>query len=144
MASTILSGWKDIANYMGKGVRTVQRYERELGLPVRRPSGRPKASVLITKTELDAWIHTAFNRPVSHEKTSLESESVKSRVAELTALLEQLKQSLSMLATTREQLATTREELAMSQRTVRDTVNRVRGNVFESRVRWKNSSSRAA
>ena len=24
----IISGWKDIANYLGKGVRTVQRYER--------------------------------------------------------------------------------------------------------------------
>jgi hypothetical protein len=30
----ILSGWKDIANHLGMGVRTVQRYERELGLPV--------------------------------------------------------------------------------------------------------------
>ena len=29
----IFSGWKDIANYLGKGVRTIQRYERELGLP---------------------------------------------------------------------------------------------------------------
>lgn len=33
----ILSGWKEIANYLRKGVRTVQRYERELGLPIRRP-----------------------------------------------------------------------------------------------------------
>jgi hypothetical protein len=144
MASTILSGWKDIANYMGKGVRTVQRYERELGLPVRRPAGRPKASVLITKAELDVWIHTAFNHHASHEKTSLKSENVRSRVSELAALLEQLKQSLNKLATTRKELATTRDELAISQRTVRDTVNRVRGNVFESRVRWKTSSSRAA
>ena len=51
-----LSGWKEIANYLGKGVRTVQRYERELGLPVRRPAGRPTGSVVATKMELDAWI----------------------------------------------------------------------------------------
>lgn len=30
----LLSGWKEIANYLGKGVRTVQRYEYELLLPV--------------------------------------------------------------------------------------------------------------
>jgi hypothetical protein len=39
----ILSGWKDIANYLGKGVRTVQRYGREMGLPIHRPAGmRPR------------------------------------------------------------------------------------------------------
>ena len=37
--SAVLSSWKDIAKYMGKGVRTVQRWERHLGLPVRRPNG---------------------------------------------------------------------------------------------------------
>jgi hypothetical protein len=52
----ILSGWKDIANYLGKGVRTVQRYERELRLPVRRPAGRVRGSVVATKAELDAWV----------------------------------------------------------------------------------------
>ena len=51
-----LSGWKEIANYLGKGVRTVQRYERELGLPVRRPAGKPTGSVVATKVELDAWV----------------------------------------------------------------------------------------
>jgi len=52
----ILSGWKEIANYMGKGVRTVQRYERLLGLPVRRPAGKPWGSVVATKAEIDAWV----------------------------------------------------------------------------------------
>jgi hypothetical protein len=52
----IISGWKDIANYLGKGVRTVQRYERELGLPVRRPAGRVAGSVIATKAELECWI----------------------------------------------------------------------------------------
>jgi hypothetical protein len=52
----VFSGWKEIANYLRKGVRTVQRYERELGLPVRRPAGRSRGSVIATKIELDAWI----------------------------------------------------------------------------------------
>jgi hypothetical protein len=54
--SRILSGWKDIANYLGEGVRTVQRYERELGLPVRRPAGKTTGSVTVVKSELDAWV----------------------------------------------------------------------------------------
>jgi hypothetical protein len=49
----ILSGWKDIASYLGKGVRTVQRYECELALPIRRESSR---SVIATVDELEAWV----------------------------------------------------------------------------------------
>ena len=30
-----LTGWKEIAGYFDKGVRTAQRWEAELGLPVR-------------------------------------------------------------------------------------------------------------
>lgn len=53
---SFLCGWKEIANYLGKGVRTVQRYERDLGLPVRRPAGKAWGSVVATKVELDAWV----------------------------------------------------------------------------------------
>lgn len=55
-APHFLSGWKEIANYLGKGVRTVQRYEWELGLPVRRPAGKARGSVVATRAELDAWV----------------------------------------------------------------------------------------
>jgi len=55
-APHFLSGWKEIANYLGKGVRTVQRYEWELGLPVRRPAGKARGSVVATRIELDAWV----------------------------------------------------------------------------------------
>lgn len=34
-----LTSWRDIARYLGKGVRTVQRWEIESGLPVRRADG---------------------------------------------------------------------------------------------------------
>jgi len=49
----IINGWKEIANYLGKGVRTVQRYERVLGLPVRRAARKSITSVIATKVELD-------------------------------------------------------------------------------------------
>jgi hypothetical protein len=52
----VISGWKDIATYLQKGVRTVQRYERQMGLPVRRPAGKSAGSVMATKAELDSWL----------------------------------------------------------------------------------------
>jgi hypothetical protein len=60
--SAVLSSWKDIARYMGKGVRTVQRWEHHLGLPVRRPNGAShKSAVLLDRSDLDAWLATRFS-----------------------------------------------------------------------------------
>jgi predicted DNA-binding transcriptional regulator AlpA len=60
--STVLSSWKDIARYLGKGVRTVQRWERHLGLPVRRPIGASqKSAVVLYRRDVDAWIATRFS-----------------------------------------------------------------------------------
>jgi hypothetical protein len=71
-----LSGWKEIANYLDRGVRTVQRYEREMGLPVRRPAGKSRAAVIATKAELDAWVAAspyrdafALLRPVANQSS---------------------------------------------------------------------------
>jgi hypothetical protein len=51
----VLSSWKEIAYYLGKGVRTVQRWERELGLPVRRPRGHKSRIILAYPDELKSW-----------------------------------------------------------------------------------------
>jgi hypothetical protein len=51
-----LSGWKQIADYLGMGVRTVQRYEREQGLPIHRTAGKSVGAVISTKAELDGWV----------------------------------------------------------------------------------------
>jgi hypothetical protein len=60
--SAVLSSWKDIAKYMGKGVRTVQRWEHHLGLPVRRPNGAShKSAVLLDRSDLDTWLATRFS-----------------------------------------------------------------------------------
>ncbi len=55
MASNIFTSWKEIAAHLGKGVRTVQRYERQLGLPVRRPL-QHKPIVLAYADEIDSWL----------------------------------------------------------------------------------------
>ena len=60
--STVLSSWKDIARYLGKGVRTVQRWERHLGLPVRRPIGASqKSAVVLYRGDVDTWLATRFS-----------------------------------------------------------------------------------
>ncbi len=52
----VLTSWKEIAAYLGKGVRTVQRWEKDFGLPVRRPTGSDKSAILARTRDLDAWI----------------------------------------------------------------------------------------
>jgi hypothetical protein len=50
-----LVGWKEIANHFGKGVRTVQRWEADLSLPVRRLKTGRGETVYALAAELDAW-----------------------------------------------------------------------------------------
>src|SRR5271157_2074659 len=50
-----LDSWKEIGSYLGRDVRTVQRWERTRGLPVRRLPGGDMARVYALKPELDAW-----------------------------------------------------------------------------------------
>jgi hypothetical protein len=52
----VLNSWKEVAVYLGRGVRTVQRWEMELGLPVRRPHGRSRSAVIALKPEIDRWL----------------------------------------------------------------------------------------
>ncbi|HEY6183671.1 MAG TPA: hypothetical protein VIW67_15600 [Terriglobales bacterium] len=54
-----LNTWKEIATYMGRGVRTVQRWERELDLPVRRPRGKSRSAVIALAADLDEWLYRA-------------------------------------------------------------------------------------
>ncbi len=51
-----LNSWKAIAAYLNRTVRTVQRWEREEGLPVRRHGHARAHSVFAYKAELDAWL----------------------------------------------------------------------------------------
>jgi hypothetical protein len=64
----VLTSWKEIAAYMGKGVRTVQRWESEMELPVRRP-GADRHIVLAFPQELDAWARRQLERPPEAKTT---------------------------------------------------------------------------
>jgi hypothetical protein len=118
----VLSSWKDIARYLGKGVRTVQRWERDLGLPVRRPKGAAhKSSVLLDRNDLDAWMATRFalraSQTLETTRADEPSGSARNKLREgiRTArelrqanfqLAEQIAQSIRMLAERCDLLAT--------------------------------------
>ncbi len=50
-----LDSWKEIAAYLGRGIRTVQRWEREEGLPVHRLAHEKRGSIYARREELAAW-----------------------------------------------------------------------------------------
>lgn len=57
-----LDSWKEIAVYLGRGERTVKRWEEERALPVHRlPGGR--GSVYAFAVELDKWLRSERDDP---------------------------------------------------------------------------------
>jgi hypothetical protein len=67
--SGVLNSWKEIATYLGRGVRTVQRWEAELQLPVHRPRGKNRSAVIAFREELDQWL----------SRTPLESDNCENK-----------------------------------------------------------------
>jgi hypothetical protein len=51
----MLNSWKQIAVYLNRCVRTVQRWE-SYGLPVHRPMEHSHSSVYALVSEIDAWL----------------------------------------------------------------------------------------
>jgi hypothetical protein len=56
MSRQILNGWKEISKHIERGVRTAQRWEALLGMPVHRPALRDRSAVVAFSDELDSWI----------------------------------------------------------------------------------------
>ena len=67
----ILNSWKEIAAYIGRGVRTVQRYERIYRLPIRRPAGRDRSAVIALSDEVDQWLANTPTRPLGYVRPVL-------------------------------------------------------------------------
>jgi hypothetical protein len=80
-AVMLLSSWKEIAAYLHKGVRTAQRWEREAGLPIRRPVKNRHIIVAVSE-ELDDWVQAQSNPPFT---VGEELRQLRARVQELEA-----------------------------------------------------------
>ena len=57
IAGEVIRSWKDIAEYVGTCVKTLQRWEHAYGFPVRRLSHNKGAVVFTLTKEVDDWIN---------------------------------------------------------------------------------------
>ncbi|HKT79152.1 MAG TPA: hypothetical protein VJP86_02945 [Vicinamibacterales bacterium] len=73
-----LDSWKEIAAFLGRGIRTVQRWEREEGLPVHRLDHIKRGSVYASRRELTAWWESR-RRPDSVAASHVDAPSAKLR-----------------------------------------------------------------
>lgn len=72
-----LESWKEIATHFGRGVTTVQRWERDEALPVHRQAHAKKGSVFAFRNELDDWrrSRTATTAPDGTKAANVEMDA---------------------------------------------------------------------
>jgi tetratricopeptide (TPR) repeat protein len=63
-----LDGWKEIAAYLGRGERTVKRWEAQRGLPTHRIPGDGRRSVFAYAAELDEWLRSSGGQAASQDE----------------------------------------------------------------------------
>jgi TolB-like protein len=78
-----LDSWKEIATYLRRDVRTVQRWEKKEGLPVHRHQHDKLGSVYAYKVELDSWFKTRQLQGSKTPAAALEPDNEKVRLAVL-------------------------------------------------------------
>jgi hypothetical protein len=127
----VLTGWKEIANHLGKGVRTVQRYERQLALPVHRPAGKPWGSVMATESELDAWVSASpIREAVRIAKAMVASECCNSS-SDLKEALAEMRELRDEMKHLRAKLRTTVQSLSRQVQAMREQLNADNGHEIE-------------
>jgi hypothetical protein len=63
--SVSLQSWKEISEYMNRGIRTLQRWEKKYGLPIHRPSARDRSAVFALTAEIDEWMRNTHTNHVT-------------------------------------------------------------------------------
>src|ERR1700758_2237323 len=90
----VLTCWKDIARYLDKSVRTVQRWEQEFGLPVLRPDGVDhKSAVMARPRDLDAWLESRWTDRNGRNRHHCESIEPSERTRQLIREARELRQA---------------------------------------------------
>src|SRR3954465_15149863 len=99
MAVRTFQSWKEIAQYMRRGVRTVQRWEAMYGLPVHRPAGRERSAVFALEHELDKWMATVGMSVDADGQSGVDfkAEALFNRLQKLEAECELLRNKLAKL-----------------------------------------------
>jgi hypothetical protein len=76
-----LNGWKEIAAYLGKSVRSVQRWEATLGLPVHRIRTPDGQIVYSERKEIDDWRRRLEAQPVPEPEDPANPEALPEAIA---------------------------------------------------------------
>jgi len=115
--ANILCGWKRIATYLDMSVRSVQRYEKEQDLPVRRAIGKSRGAVMATMAEMDGWVSTrAAQRDSAWGERELlvGVEELRAGVNRMHDLLEQLQQLRLEMRHSRNEMLTSARALMVT------------------------------
>jgi len=72
-----LNSWKEIAQYIGRDVRTAHRWEQNNGLPVHRLMHDKNATVFALTTEIDDWLAKRSSGPQVAEESKPEPRTVR-------------------------------------------------------------------
>lgn len=104
MSAELLNSWKEIAAYTGRGIRTLQRWERELGFPVYHPHEAHHGVVHAFRAEIELWFRTRHGERSAnsihqnnYERRRLllkNTEVLKARTSRMAECLDQLKSEI--------------------------------------------------
>jgi hypothetical protein len=126
-AMGILTSWKEIANYLNCGVRTVQRWEEQFKLPVRRPAGKGRSSVVAFKSEIDLWLRSDSKRrletPTPINQPGLAWSRTRELLARSRALQENMLHSSAELSLALNEVARTLEKMRAASQSGRSLPN---------------------
>jgi hypothetical protein len=97
-SNEILDSWKEIAVFLRRGVRTVQRWEATEGLPVRRHDHLKRGSVYALRSDIDLWVRTRQfgQKPPVDRSPMHRSGELRTQVAQQRHMIHELADQLQM------------------------------------------------
>lgn len=106
----VLNSWQEIAAYVGKGLRTVQRWEREIDFPVHR-TGKEGCKVIGYTDEINDWMHRS--QPAVVATTVVQDRLARSRteLARLRCEVERAREQIIILCSRLTDLTTRRSQV---------------------------------
>jgi len=84
----ILDSWKAISDYLDRDIRTCERWEKELGLPIHRINqDSPRSKVFAYQSEIDNWLKKKTNHSETQKKFHLKRTWVIAGIVSVLALV---------------------------------------------------------
>ena len=134
----ILNGWKQISDHLDRGVRTAQRWEALLGMPVHRPALKDRSAVVAFSDELESWLSRTStdvqNECVATNGSNDSDERLLRALDNLSTVVRQSCDLLSQMQALQAQLRRPRKPRRMASRPMLPFLRRKHGSLIERRV----------